>query len=832
MEDLQQKIIELMDLFDDEEVTTADKIDRPQRALDREAIDDFMKRNPMAGGGMLVQPSADGSRPGYAKIKETKAMNYGNIKKKEDSIQSYIDNFGEDLLNKMSKTKYKKNFKNLTGDNLKNFKRRVTKFKDFISENKRMPNETEAREIGRAPRTLKEADLQIKLLNATNKTNFFDPKKFIKDNNITMSQLRSEAKKLQRNIYKKRMILSGKEDVRAKLKWLPDDPTFSDNALNKLWKSNLIKYEREKIDELFYDAFGREFVKGTKDKNPTYNPRKFLAIKNNLNEYRQLRDAIQLKYPNIRFELDHPLSKSSLNKIFNATTDQLTRVNILEADLNNGFKDSLSLQYEKAVQGNDLKKKKAVEKIARDLKLNIGKISDDATNFKYGVKEFQKLNIKEEIAKSLENLSFLNKNFQTYAKNNPELFKTAGVSTNQTFTKVDNIKGLSAFMKNLGIKCQLSNGINCSNPQAYEKSLNELSTKAQAGDQAAAAKMTNFAKSVRGAGSVIKGVLGPAALVFEAGIAVPIGLFEYSQGKPATEIVNSLTYGLFGKSRDDRLKEQMPAYGQVENLQNIDQRIQDLGRLQEGTRGQKLRSKPKFEKAKEEFQTAAEPFLSLENPVAGMLENLKQSEDLRQKLIEEDLQRKQERKTPFDLSDPFMAAKGGRAGFKSGALRKGIQALIDKSVKSTPKDTTPDLDALIKKALDEDFFDKKDRIVDTLNAKIARERKNFPYNQQVFEEPSQLDFYDAITKSNFKTKTGPFFDYQKRKNKAGGGLLKQAGDRSSLQMRRWQKKLVFRKKKQNKKDQLKWCQKKMVVQRSTLNRVQSTYLEQKIILIT
>ena len=37
MEDLQDKIIELMDLFDGE-VTTADKIDRPQQALDREAI--------------------------------------------------------------------------------------------------------------------------------------------------------------------------------------------------------------------------------------------------------------------------------------------------------------------------------------------------------------------------------------------------------------------------------------------------------------------------------------------------------------------------------------------------------------------------------------------------------------------------------------------------------------------------------------------------------------------------------------------------------------------------------------------------------------------------
>ena len=47
-------------------LTTADKIGRPERALEKQAIDDFMERNPMAGGGMLVQPSADGRRPGYA----------------------------------------------------------------------------------------------------------------------------------------------------------------------------------------------------------------------------------------------------------------------------------------------------------------------------------------------------------------------------------------------------------------------------------------------------------------------------------------------------------------------------------------------------------------------------------------------------------------------------------------------------------------------------------------------------------------------------------------------------------------------------------------------
>ena len=69
---MNEELLRIIELFDEDEVTTADKIDRPERALEREAIDDFMKRNPMAGGGMLVQPSVDGSRPGYAKTAREK----------------------------------------------------------------------------------------------------------------------------------------------------------------------------------------------------------------------------------------------------------------------------------------------------------------------------------------------------------------------------------------------------------------------------------------------------------------------------------------------------------------------------------------------------------------------------------------------------------------------------------------------------------------------------------------------------------------------------------------------------------------------------------------
>ena len=51
--------------------------DLPAFIETRNAINKFMKRNPRtekADGGMLVKPSADGSRPGYAKVKSVKKV--------------------------------------------------------------------------------------------------------------------------------------------------------------------------------------------------------------------------------------------------------------------------------------------------------------------------------------------------------------------------------------------------------------------------------------------------------------------------------------------------------------------------------------------------------------------------------------------------------------------------------------------------------------------------------------------------------------------------------------------------------------------------------------
>ena len=475
------------------------------------------------------------------------------------ALQADYDKFGKKELNKAAKTLGFKDYSSMMSEKNRN---KRNKIKNEITNFGEVLTEEGSRKRSREARIVKEQGIQIKLLEATNNKKFFDPKAFAKENNISLKQVKEEAKKLQRNIYKKRIVEASRaigKETKNKLDWIPNDSQFSDNALNKLWKSKLIKYEREKIDELFFDAFGRK----TSDK---YNPKKFLAIKKNLNEYRQLRDAINAKYPNINFELDHPLSKSSLNKLFNATTDQLTRVNVLEADLNNGFKDSLSLQYEKAVQGNNLNKKKAVEKIARDLKLNIGKISDDATNFKYGVKEFQKLNIKDEIRKSLQNLSALNKNFQDYAKNNPELFKTANVSTQQTFTQIDK-KTEADILKTMGFKCKfakadggrigLSTGSGrCDDPASYtddinktRKNLNSDDVRIRAAAKAKLDKGLKIAKTLPKIGTFLRrasqATLGSISKALQAsGIASPVGLaiegvveggiYDYYRGKGYT----------------------------------------------------------------------------------------------------------------------------------------------------------------------------------------------------------------------------------------------------------------------------------------------------------
>ena len=90
--------------------------------------------------------------------------------------------------------------------------------------------------------------------------------------------------------------------------------------------------------------------------------------------------------------------------------------------------------------------------------------------------------------------------------------------------KIGQIKGLASFMKSQGITCRLANGVNCNMPQAYTKSLNELSEKAAQGNTEAASKLKNFSSKALKTGKVLKNVLGPLAIASEVALEGGIAL--------------------------------------------------------------------------------------------------------------------------------------------------------------------------------------------------------------------------------------------------------------------------------------------------------------------
>ena len=96
--DILEYINKMQEMYGDV-VKKPGEIERPQQALDREMFENFNIRNPKAGGGMLVKPSADGSRPGYAGVK-TPTKKQSKPKKNQilEGIKTNLNEFDEKML--------------------------------------------------------------------------------------------------------------------------------------------------------------------------------------------------------------------------------------------------------------------------------------------------------------------------------------------------------------------------------------------------------------------------------------------------------------------------------------------------------------------------------------------------------------------------------------------------------------------------------------------------------------------------------------------------------------------------------------------------------------
>ena len=104
--DVLEYIKKMQEMYGDDVITTADKLEKPPKTVVREIFEDFNARNPKADGGQLVAPSVDGSRPGYDGKKNITTEIFKN---EYEKFQKFKKNKGTDLefaeyLNKNYKT--------------------------------------------------------------------------------------------------------------------------------------------------------------------------------------------------------------------------------------------------------------------------------------------------------------------------------------------------------------------------------------------------------------------------------------------------------------------------------------------------------------------------------------------------------------------------------------------------------------------------------------------------------------------------------------------------------------------------------------------------------
>ena len=228
-----------------------------------------------------------------------------------------------------------------------------------------------------------------------------------------------------------------KEDIEKYGEWTPDRK--SKQAQKRY--SGVPKTSKSSFETTIFDAFGRKKLKGTDIDNPNYNLEKLNAMKKNLAEYKILKTYLADNF-DIITDLDHPLDKATIQAFINSSSADLTNVNILERNLNTGFKKTLNNRYREAVQmGGEkgLKQKRAVEKIANQFNLKIGSVPDNQFKtgqvgpFEFnkidkGVGSFETLNIKDEMLKSLRNASNIDTEWGKYIKDNPSVFEDARIN--------------------------------------------------------------------------------------------------------------------------------------------------------------------------------------------------------------------------------------------------------------------------------------------------------------------------------------------------------------------------------------------------------------------
>ena len=495
MDELDSIIRQINEEFGEGTITTASEMPRPERALEKQAIDDFMDRNPMAGGGMLVQPSADGSRPGY-NGRGGPRPNTGGDRSQYIDYEIRIKNPGEKKLAIAEKVHGNKpEYKGKKG----------FKLWKSLSTSQRS-NITEGHTTGEPSVKLKKNQIGkddfIKLVNANKDKTYNQFVEILKDYKT------KDNKPFTKNIIADRLRaykLSGS--------FKKEPPKGKD--LTK-------KAETEKKRQEFLKDTDPTGAKGTKQVN--------------YHHIRQIAGGVPLTTDDVMLINQRINSQlgGETNKALNRISAAIQKNNRLALEAMNAKEESLALEYMKRSDDLNAQAEKivnsAINKLPKKYKGYVGFNQFTLPRDEYGLPiSNEPLIVKKvggmPVSKDAIDLTDLN------LKQEAEFKKL--VRTQAETGKTGQIKGLASFIKRNfpdgEIICNLSTGINCNNPEAYRKSLDQLTQKAAQGDQAAKTTLSKFGNKVATAGKFIKAGLGPLALATEVAIDLAIPLNQTLQ---------------------------------------------------------------------------------------------------------------------------------------------------------------------------------------------------------------------------------------------------------------------------------------------------------------
>ena len=743
MADIIKRIEDLMDLFDEGEITTADKIQRPQSALDRQMFEDFKKRNPMAGGGMLVEPGFGGTRQGYkgknldrAAYKQIRPITKANIDnytyftskeaakpykfkvqlpggvevfKTRKEAQAAIDaapitdrDYAEGLVkSKLPKgatnfdeTRYKMDTGEFAGEGR-------NKTKIFSLHSKSNPNAA-IRYF-----TSKADGQKRKLYNSIEEAKE-GKRRYLRT--VTSEPIKVSSNRVRPNIAKitYRMPGTNKEFVKYK-------PFIGEKKVTIPGQgADTLKEAQKFVDDYFKknpkkirvadpekDYTSKKVrAKALKETDPT----KAIGTKDfQYHHIRQIAGGTPLTTDDVMIinqRINSALG-TKYNKPLNAISEAIRKNNKLALEAMNAKQEGLALDYMKKVDTlNDRAEQivnSAIKNLPKKYKGYVGFNAVELPRDEYGLpignepQRVRKIGGMP-VSKNAIDLTTLSlkeeKEFRRIVREQAERGQVGKIKGfNKTNLQKLAVIGCGPKAARVGGRINFSTGENLT--RCAVRGINKLQTTDPKNlTLADRANYKAIRKTSQGA-RVLKNVLGPAALAIEALFVAPFVASDYASGRRGRDIaLSALSLGLADqKLRRDELKEYFPEYGKGQELLDLDERLMELERQQKGTRGQRVRSKSKLNIGLKKFDEAIKELPTQE----ALLNNLEKSRQAEIDLAEDEAERAKQRRSSFDLSDPFSAAGGGiakLAGVDSGPPppagpnSQGLQGLMKRGIKT------------------------------------------------------------------------------------------------------------------------------------------------------